>query len=106
MDILNKIKEIVSNRHNELQYKSSYMQFGNKLIRVANHLPKESNIDYYNDGVEHVLLVMVDDEYNSTKEIEIERFCESSDYETEYLHLEKSDEFNSYCEMILNNFLN
>lgn len=105
MNVLKEIKETVEKRFEGLQYKSKYFQIENKLVRVANHLPNEIYTEEFNEGVEHVLLVLVNDEYNSLTDYSIQKFCEKAKYETEYLLITEDEPFDDYCEMVIEKFL-
>ena len=103
--IIEKVKSLVADRQNGFQYKSSYFQIDNLLVRVANNLPNESYIESYNEGVERVMLVMVSDEYNHESEATISRFCDNAKFDTEYLIVDEENEFDGYSEMTLKRFL-
>lgn len=83
--------------------KSIYYQIDNKLIRIADHLPKEANIDAYNEGVELVMLIMIGD---NTSEHSVLKYCDNSGYEADYIIINEEMPFEGYNEMLLNEFLN
>lgn len=106
MTIIDQIKDCINNRFENMQYKSKYFQVENKLIRVANHLPNDANTEAYNEGINQVYLVIVNDEYNTTPEWKISEFCEKGKFDSQYMLITNEEPFDEYCEMILSRFIN
>jgi hypothetical protein len=82
---------------------SHYIEMGNALVRVSNHLPRISNILAYNENVNRVFLVLTD----ATLEQEAEAICEEialHGIEAEYTVFESSEDVD-YIKMRVSKFL-
>ena len=83
---------------------SHYIEIGDALIRVSNHLPRISNILAYNENVKRVFLVLTD----SSIESEAESVCEeieSHGIEAFYTVFESDDDVD-YIKMKVGKFIN
>ena len=86
---------------------SIYFQNDDKLVRFANHKCNYKNIELYNEGVNHVLLIFTGQE--SFDENEISEHCEEVsemlDISVDYLIHESDDDF-EYIKLYFNRFIN
>jgi len=93
----------IFNATNGVVKDSHYVQVGNALVRVSNHLPVLSNILAYNEGVERVLLILTD----SSLENEAEDVCDMmglNGIDASYTICESSDDLD-YVKMKVDKFL-
>jgi S-adenosylmethionine:diacylglycerol 3-amino-3-carboxypropyl transferase len=82
---------------------SHYVEIGDALVRVSNHLPRIANILAYNENVKRVFLVLTD----ATLENQAESICEeiaSHGIDAEYTVFESSDDVD-YIKMRVSKFL-
>lgn len=107
MTTIEQITKIVSEAKQGFLLKSNYIQFGKKLIRIANHLPNEINFRIKNEGVEEILLIIVNDEYNSVTERELSLFVanEMQAYICEELLINEDENIEDYL-FIVERFIN
>lgn len=82
---------------------SHYIESGDALVRVSNHLPRIANILAYNENVKRVFLVLTD----ATIEVDAEAICEEIEMhgiEASYTVFESVEDVD-YIKMKVNKFL-
>jgi hypothetical protein len=64
--------------------KSVYVELENVVIRIADHLPNVCNFDSFNEGVNNVILVLVENEYSG--DIAHKFFNKEDELDSEFSH--------------------
>lgn len=84
--------------------RSFYIEQGNTIIRVSNHLPNPDNFRMFNSGIEKIILIFTTNEYNQTvTEAQANRFADNSlsKYEVEIFVIDDEYPFDDYAAMMI-----
>lgn len=82
---------------------SHYIEVGNSLVRVSDHMPNTSNIFAYNENVSRVLFIFTDSSVEADAENLCNDLCDKG-IDAEYLIFE-NDEDMEYIKMKSDKFL-